>query len=305
MARSRESRTLEFEDGDLPALEEKPRRPRATPKAAPAPSSRRRILFAVVFLFFLVVMIAAVALAYQVDTFLATDPRFTLRPFVKEGLVLADGPIRVEGMKHVATREVLNLFADDVGRSLYLLPMEARREQIRAIDWVQEASITRLWPNRLQIVVTERVPVALAALPTRRRGDAYRMMLVDGEGQLMRRPRQGAFDLPVVFGLSPDQSIEFRKARIDLLLRMQQEVQPLNARFSELELSDPNNLSATLTIDGRSLRLFLGKENYLERVQVFLERSGEILKLNPQANVFDMRVEGRIIASREGLNDGR
>lgn len=305
MARSRESRTLEFEDGELPELEEKPRRARSAPKSAPAASSRRRILFAVIFLFFLVVMIAAVALAYQVDTFLATDPRFTLGPIVREGLVLADGPIQVEGLEHVAARDVLDLFAADVGRSLYLLPLEARRQQILAIDWVREASVTRLWPNRVRVVVTERSPVAFAALPTRRRGDAYQMFMVDGDGQLMRAPRQGSFDLPVVFGLSPDQSIEFRKARIDLLLRLQEEVKPLNTRFSEIEISDPSNLTASLTLEGCNLRLLLGREKYLERVQIFLERAAEILKLNPQANVFDMRVDGRIIANREGLTDAR
>lgn len=301
MARSRESRTLEFEDGDLPELEDKPRRPRSNAKATTANHSRRRILLAVVFLFFLVVFIAAVALAYQVDTFLATDPRFSLRAFAKDGLILADGPIELAGAEHVPAQELLALFEPDVGRSLYLLPLDARRSQLEAVDWVEQASISRLWPNRLHVVVKERTPVALAAIATRRRGDAYQMMLVDRNGILMRSPRQGKFDLPVVFGLSFDQSVEYRQAKAELLARVQAEVQPLRMRFSEIDVTDPANLRVSLSLDGKSLKLVLGREKYLERVQTFLERFPELLKANPQANLFDMRLENQIVSSREGL----
>jgi cell division protein FtsQ len=301
MARSRESRTLEFEDGDLPELEEKPRRPRASAKAKPEISSRKRLLLALVFVFFLVVFIAAVALAYQVDTFLATDPRFSLTSFQRDGLLLADGPIELIGVEHAPAQEVLALFEPDVGRSLYLLPLDARRTQLMAIDWVEYASISRIWPNRLQVAIQERTPIALAATPTRRRGDAYQMMLVDRHGILMRLPKQARFDLPVIFGLSPDQAVEFREARIELLDNMQAEVKALETRFTELDVSDPNNLKASLSLDGRNLKLLLGRDKYLERVQTFLEQYSNVLKANPQANLFDMRLENQIVASREGL----
>lgn len=304
MARSRESRTLEFEDEYLPELEAKPRRSRAAAKATPENRSRRRILLAVVFAFFLMMFIAAVALAYQVDTFLATDPRFSLRPFSQEGLVLADGPIELVGAEHVPAQELYALFEPDVGRSLYLLPLEARREQLLALDWVEQASITRLWPDRLHVVIIERTPVALAAIPTGRRGDAYQMMLIDQNGVLMRRPRQAQFDLPVVFGLTFNQSVDYRQARAELVSSVQAELTPLGIRFSEIDVADPANLRVSLSIEGKNLRLILGREKYLERVQTFLERYPELLKANPQANLFDMRLENQIVSSREGLPGG-
>lgn len=304
MARSRESRTLEFEDESLPELEAKPRRPRTVARATPEHLARKRILLAVVFLFFLVVFIAAVALVYQMDTFLATDPRFVLRPFSKGGLVIADGPIDLVGLEHVPAQEVFSIFERDVGRSLYLLPLNVRREQLLAVDWVEEASITRLWPDRLHVVVKERTPVAIAAIATGRRGDAYQMMLMDRNGVLMRRPRQAQFDLPVVFGLTFNQSVDYREARADLVLAVQSEMKPLGVRLSEIDISDPANLRVTLAIEGKSLRLMLGREKYLERVQTFLERLPELLKANPQANLFDMRLENQIVSSREGLNGG-
>lgn len=304
MARSRESRTLEFEDENLPDLEARPRRSKAAAKANPEHRSRRRILLAVVFLFFLVVFIAAVALVYQMDTFLATDPRFALRPFSKGGLVVADGPIELVGVEHVPAQEVFSLFEPDVGRSLYLLPLEARREQLLAVDWVEQASVTRLWPDRLHVVVTERVPVALAAIAAGRRGDAYQMMLIDRNGVLMRRPRQGQFDLPVVFGLTFNQSVDYRQARAELVSTVQAQLKPLGVGFSEIDVSDPANLRVSLSIEGKNLRLILGREKYLERVQTFLERFPELIRANPQANLFDMRLENQIVSSREGLSGG-
>ena len=304
MARSRESRTLEFEDENLPDLEARPRRSKTASREDPERRSRKRLVLAVVFLFFLTIFIAAVALIVQMDTFLATDPRFALQPFSKNGLVIADGPIELVGVEHVPAQEVFSIFEPDVGRSLYLLPLEARREQLLAVDWVEQAGIARLWPDRLQVVVKERVPVAVAAISTGRRGDAYQMMLLDRHGVLMRLPRQAKFDLPVVFGLTFNQTVDYRQARAELVSAVQSELKPLGVRFSEIDVSDPANLRISLSAEGRNLKLILGREKYLERVQTFLERFPDLMKANPQANLFDMRLENQIVASREGLNGG-
>ncbi len=304
MARSRESRTLEFEDEYLPEPEAKPRRSRSTPRLNSGNHGRRRLLFAMVFLFFLIIFIAAVALAYQVNTFLASDPRFTLGQFSKDGLVLAGGPIELAGAEHVPQRELLAAFEPDVGRSLYLLPLAARREQLLGIDWVEDASISRLWPDRLRVVVKERKPVALAAMSSGRRGDAYQMMLVDSHGVLIRRPRQAQFDLPVVFGLSPNQPIEYREARVKLVAEVQEALARDGIRFSEVDVADNANLRISFAYEGKNISLILGRERYLERVRIFLERAPEFLKANPLVNLFDMREENEILGSREGLNGG-
>ena len=45
-------------------------------------------------------------------------------------------------------RAVEAVFNDDSGRSIYLLPLLDRRQTLRTVDWVKDASIVRLWPNR-------------------------------------------------------------------------------------------------------------------------------------------------------------
>jgi len=265
-------------------------------------SPRRRVLLWLIVAFFLVLFVAAVALFYQVDTFLATDRRFSLASIQRDGAFVTDGPIEVSGLEYTEVSQVLSNFTQDAGRSLYLLPLAQRRRELLSIDWVEDASVTRLWPNRLRVAVRERKPIAIAALPSGRPGENYQMMLADRSGVLMRLPKQAKFNLPVVFGLSLDQKVEFRANRVNLLERMQEEVRPLEARFSELDITDPKNLRATLVLDGRNVTLMLGDERYLDRVQTFLDYYPKVHKANPQANLFDMRLNDQIIATREGLS---
>lgn len=291
-----------FDDGSLaePAAGAA-KRSRRGARAQVTPSRRRTLLVGLIVSFFLVVFVAALALAYQVDTFLATDARFTLGAVQRDGELEANGPLEIVGLEFALRTDVLRVFEKDIGRSLYLLPLEQRRRELLAIDWVENATVSRVWPNRLRVLIHERTPVAVAAIPGRS-GDALTTKLVDRHGQLMSRPARANFNLPVVFGLHQDQPIAYRKARIELLERLQEEVEPLNARFSELYLNDPRNLRATLVKDGRNLTLLLGNEKYLTRVQNFLNNYEAVMKEDPRANLFDMRLEDRIVATREGLS---
>lgn len=279
-----------------------PKRSRRSARGASASSPRRTVLMGLIVAFFLIIVVAAIALAYQVDTFLATDARFTLVAMQQDGEMVAGGPLEVVGVTYTNREEILRVFDQDVGRSLYLLPLSERRNDLLGIDWVEDASITRVWPNRLRVAIRERTPVAVAVFSGNRPGDPLKHMLVDRSGEMMLPPKQATFDLPVIFGLHPGQPEEFRISRMELFERLQQEVTPLNARFSELFLNDPRNVRATLVMDGRNLTLMLGNEKYLTRVQNFLNNYEAVIKEDPRANLFDMRLEDRIVARREGLS---
>jgi cell division protein FtsQ len=265
-------------------------------------SPRRTLLVGLIVAFFLVVFIAAVALAYQVDTFLATDPRFALQADVHGAAGAVGAPIEIAGLQHASRDEVLRVFADDVGLSLYLMPLQARREALKGIDWVEDAAVSRIWPNRLRVAIRERTPVAVAAFSGKDRTAPLVTRLADASGALMHMPVQASIDLPVVFGLEPSQSREACRKQVELLLQLQREVEPLNARFSELHVGDPRNLRGTLVMDGRSLTLILGDRNFLARVRSFITNYEVVVKEEPGANLFDMRLDDRILAMREGLS---
>ena len=41
------------------------------------------------------------------------------------------------------------------------MPLAERRRRLLAIDWVEDASVSRLWPNRVLVRITERKPGGL------------------------------------------------------------------------------------------------------------------------------------------------
>ena len=77
------------------------------------------------------------------------------------------------------------------GRSVYLLPLTDRQEALRSVDWVKDASIARLWPNRVLVSVEERKPVAFLTL------GPSRFALIDDEGVILP-PAPDRFTLPVI-----------------------------------------------------------------------------------------------------------
>src|SRR4051812_10602458 len=163
-------------NGILPGMEETRQQPtsakrrvRLAPAAKPRLTRLRLIAGSVVF-----VLVAGLSLyAFQLlEQFLIRDKRFTVS--------MPDGApeqvIRISGNTHASTRSIESVFAEDFGRSLYLVPLDQRLTTLRNVDWVRDASIARVWPNRLVVNVTERAPVAFITLPP------SRFALIDADG---------------------------------------------------------------------------------------------------------------------------
>lgn len=81
------------------------------------------------------------------------------------------------------------------GLKVFRLSLEAGRKQIESIAWVRSAVLTRVFPNRLVVYITERTPVAYANLNGH-------VNLVDSEGVLLDKPESASFDFPVITGLN-------------------------------------------------------------------------------------------------------
>src|SRR5947209_19438018 len=85
----------------------------------------------------------------RVEQFFISDPRMML-PALPEGATT--GPnFRVYGLTHSPEEQVVEVFAHDFRRSLYLCPIADRRLQLMRIEWVKDASVSRVWPNSLVV----------------------------------------------------------------------------------------------------------------------------------------------------------
>src|SRR5580700_2357360 len=168
--------------GVLPGMEEEMNsapRPSAKPRIRSAPAPRpefpaRRV--AMIVLAVCAVLIASIVVIHRLEQFLIRDPRFALNG-VEASTDTAT--LEISGAAHASRGKIEAVFNDDSGRSVYLLPMDDRRASLRAVDWVKDASIVRIWPNRVIVRVSERTPVACVTLAP------SRFALIDEDGVIL------------------------------------------------------------------------------------------------------------------------
>jgi len=104
--------------------------------------------------------------------------------------------VRVAGEFKFVSRDVLETaLADQITKGFFEVDVEAVRAASRALPWVREASVRRVWPDSLHVAIVEREPVA------RWNGDA----LMEVDGSLFEpHGKASKLDLPKLYG--PPQS---------------------------------------------------------------------------------------------------
>jgi cell division protein FtsQ len=229
---------------------------------------------------------------HRTEEFLIRDGRFRL---AEPQEVTGSSPsLFVEGVKYASPSQVRHVFAPDFGRSLYLVPVNTRRKDLLAIDWVEEATVSRIWPNTVKISIVERSPVAFIQLPPRRKDGLSEFALIDKDGYILRPRVAAKFTLPVIKGIRETEPRDDRRARVRRVLSMLASLGPLADHISEVDAADPNNLTVAQHMDGRILNLMMGDENYSTRMSNFINHYDEIKSKRPDAVNFDLRVDNMI-----------
>jgi cell division protein FtsQ len=222
--------------------------------------------------------------ALRVRHFALTDPQFRLSRSHQDSLTL-------HGIKYASRWKVQHVFASDFEHSVFSVPLAERRRRLLAIDWVEDATVSRLWPDRLVVNIRERRPVAFVYF---RAG----VLLIDAYGVLLDPPGpKGApvqFAFPVLSGVREDESEEQRRLRVGCLLRLQEELGPLAKDMSEVNAADPENLHMVAHVENRAIELIMGDGNYSRRYQNFLNHYPEIKRRSPEVKTFDLRLDDRI-----------
>jgi cell division protein FtsQ len=220
----------------------------------------------------------------RLEQFLIGDPRFALN--------VPGGPadistLEISGASHASHRQIESVFADDAGRSVYLVPLSDRRAAIRQVDWIRDASVGRLWPNRLVVAVNERKPVAFVTL------EASRVGMIDEDGVILP-PVADHFSLPVLTGIRSSDPISKRQDRVARVLRLLRDLGEHAAKISEVDITDRDNLRIREPREGRMLTLSLGDRNFSQRYRNFESHYSEITRRLPDATALDLRLEDRI-----------
>jgi cell division protein FtsQ len=228
-----------------------------------------------------VFLLATLYAFHRMEQFVIRDERFALNALDTVQ------SLEISGVSHASRRAVETVFNEDSGRSIYLLPLSERRQTLRTVDWVKDASIARLWPNRVVVRIAERTPVAFIPL------NSSKFALIDEDGVILPSVSD-RFKLPVLAGVRASESLASRRDRVRRMLRLTRELGDKTADISEIDVSDPDNLKVTQPWEGRVVTLMLGDHDFLLRYQNFIRNYPEIKRRLPDAATLDMRIEDRI-----------
>jgi cell division protein FtsQ len=247
----------------------------------PKPAPRRQVPWRIVVSLAMWILVAAgVALAArQVRQYLREDPHFTLHA--------GERGVTIEGVRNAPLARINQVFAADIEESVFQIPLDERRRRLLAIDWVEDASLTRLWPNRLVVRIRERTPVAFVRV-------ASRYLLIDAEGFLLSPPPRVRFDFPVMTGITGDEGEAARKERVQAMQALVANLGPAAKQISEVDVSQVENLRITTEMDRNAVELWMGDRNFSTRYQHFISHYPEIKKTSEGVAVFDLRLDDRI-----------
>lgn len=223
------------------------------------------------------------------------------RTFLASSPLLRIDTIEPSGHQRLPEDTLLAMLEGLRGENILLADLEAWRVRLLESPWIRDASFHRSLPSSIQVVVEERLPVALA----RRSG---RLLLVDERGMDIDEygPAYSSLDLPLVDGFSgakgdaeADQERGALAAKLVMALRQKPAVA---TRLSQVDVSDVHNVTILLNDDPAELRV--GNDHFLARVESYLSLSDALHERVAEIDYVDLRFDGRVYVRPLGKRSG-
>lgn len=202
--------------------------------------------------------------------------------------------IQITGNKFVSRAQILRVMGGDIGRNVFFVPLEERKQKLEEIPWVESASVMRFLPNHLRVDIRERVPVAFVQLGSR-------IELIDAGGVIMNMPTgtKGNWSFPVITGMSESEPLSTRVPRMKQYMQLIQDLDSTGARYSEdlneVNLSDPEDVKVTVAESGSSIVIHLGSSNFLDRYKIFKTHVQEWRQQYQNLESVDLRYDRQVI----------
>jgi cell division protein FtsQ len=220
-------------------------------------------------------------------SFLLHDERF---------VIPSSSSIEFQGNAHVTRAQLLSVFGEDVERNIFTVSLAQRRAELERLPWVAHATVMRLLPNRMRVSIVERTPVAFV-----RQGN--HIGLVDANGVLLDMPVEakpdGQYSFPVVTGISADDPLSTRAARMKIYERFTTELdgsgEKISQGLSEVDLSNPEDVKASIPDKSSEVLVHFGDADFLDRYKRFEEHLPEWRTVYPKLSSVDMRYERQVV----------
>ena len=227
------------------------------------------------------------ALFAMTRSFLLHDERF---------VIPSSSSIEFQGNAHVTRAQLLSIFGEDVERNIFTVSLAQRRTELERLPWVAHATVMRLLPNRMRVSIVERTPVAFV-----RQGN--HIGLVDANGVLLDMPVEarpdGRYSFPVVMGISSEDPLSTRAARMKIYERFTTELdgsgEKISQGLSEVDLSNPEDVKALIPDKSNEVLVHFGDTDFLDRYRRFQEHLPEWRTVYPKLSSVDMRYERQVV----------
>ncbi len=213
--------------------------------------------------------------------------------------------IRIRGNQHLAKGEVLAILEGLRGEHILATDLNEWRQRLMGSPWIEYAALRRLLPSTVEIVIRERRPLALARM-------GGTLFLIDDEGLVIDEygPNYAQLDLPIVDGLTsgpPTNGPTIDPARAYLAGRVISALGPrpdLLQRVSQLDVTNPHD--AVLLLDQDPAFIHVGEDEFLERLQSYLDLSEALRARIPDIEYADLRFADRVYVrpARRSLSGG-
>lgn len=204
--------------------------------------------------------------------------------------------LEVLGAHNVSRAQVLDVFASDIDRNIFFVPLADRKKRLEEIPWIESASVMRLLPNRLKVEIKERTPVAFVEINSH-------IALIDAQGVIMEMPagQQASYSFPVIVGMSDNEPLSTRAPRMKIYSRLIHELDSGGTQYSrdlsDIDLSDPDDVKATVADPHGAVLVHLGASDFLERFRVYVTHVQEWRAQFPVLKSVDLRYQHQVIVN--------
>jgi cell division protein FtsQ len=202
--------------------------------------------------------------------------------------------IEVAGMQNVTKAQIMEVMGADIGRNIFFVPLSQQKAQLEQIPWVESASVMRFVPNRLQVEIHERTPIAFARV-------GPRIFLIDSGGTLMDLPPKHKYSFPVILGMNPGEPISTRLPRMKAYEDLVEALDSGGARYSqdlsEVDLSDLDDLKVRVNDPAGDVLVELGSSDYLKRYKIYVGHVREWRQQFQKLESVNLRYDNQVIVN--------
>lgn len=203
------------------------------------------------------------------------------------------GHLAIRGNQRLSTGEVLALVDGLRGQNILAIGINEWQQKLLASPWVESATIRRVLPSTLEIMVHERVPMGIGRIGTS-------LYLIDAKGVIVDEygPAYADIDLPIIDGLASapaDGGAAIDTARSEFAGRVIAAFTPrpeLFKRVSQIDVSDLHD--AVVILDDDTALLRLGDADFVARLQQYLDLQPALRERMAGIDYVDLRFDERL-----------